>query len=52
MEYHGIYGTFSFAKSDGLQLTLAIRKVAPYDKYDEVEFDVPVGKNGDCCKLY
>jgi hypothetical protein len=27
------------------------RKVSPYDKYDEVEFDVPVGKNGDCCGL-
>ena len=26
------------------------RKVAPYDKYDEVDFDVPVGKNGDCCE--
>jgi NADH dehydrogenase (ubiquinone) Fe-S protein 2 len=26
------------------------RKVDPYDKYDEVEFDVPVGKNGDCCE--
>ncbi len=24
-----------------------IRKVHPYLKYDEVEFDVPVGKNGD-----
>ncbi|KAI0783340.1 NADH-ubiquinone oxidoreductase [Abortiporus biennis] len=29
-----------------------IRKVAPYDKYDEVEFDVPVGKNGDCYDRY
>jgi len=28
-----------------------IRKVSPYDAYDKVEFDVPVGKNGDCCKL-
>ena len=24
-----------------------IRKAAPYMKYDEVDFDVPVGKNGD-----
>ena len=24
------------------------RKDEPYEKYDEVEFDVPVGKNGDC----
>ncbi|KAH8094615.1 NADH-ubiquinone oxidoreductase [Cristinia sonorae] len=29
-----------------------IRKVAPYDKYDEVEFDVPIGKNGDCYDRY
>jgi NADH-quinone oxidoreductase subunit D len=24
------------------------RKDAPYEKYGEVEFDVPVGRNGDC----
>src|SRR5438093_9024018 len=24
------------------------RKDEPYEKYDEVEFDVPVGQNGDC----
>jgi NADH-quinone oxidoreductase subunit D len=24
------------------------RKDEPYEKYDEVEFDVPVGENGDC----
>ncbi|KAH9858249.1 NADH-ubiquinone oxidoreductase [Lenzites betulinus] len=29
-----------------------IRKAAPYDKYDEVEFDIPVGKNGDCYDRY
>ncbi|KAG1879618.1 Ndufs2, NADH:ubiquinone oxidoreductase 49 kd subunit [Suillus tomentosus] len=29
-----------------------LRKVQPYDKYDEVEFDVPVGKNGDCYDRY
>ncbi|KAL0952189.1 hypothetical protein HGRIS_008800 [Hohenbuehelia grisea] len=29
-----------------------LRKVAPYDKYDEVEFDVPVGTNGDCYDRY
>lgn len=38
---------------DGLPLTFAInRKVAPYDAYDQVEFDVPVGKNGDCYDRY
>ncbi|MFZ5997220.1 MAG: NADH dehydrogenase (quinone) subunit D [Nitrospirota bacterium] len=29
-----------------------IRKVAPYDAYDKVEFDVPVGKNGDVYDRY
>lgn len=31
-----------------------LRKSQPYDKYDEVEFDVPIGSNGDCydrCKI-
>lgn len=28
------------------------RKVAPYDKYAEVEFDVPVGVHGDCYDRY
>lgn len=35
----------------GVWTELINRKVDPYDKYDEVEFDVPVGKNGDCCEL-
>lgn len=25
-----------------------VRKAQPYDAYDEVEFDVPVGTKGDC----
>ncbi|SPQ18582.1 2e4447a0-b5c8-43b1-a8d4-24c2e4a6b8fb [Thermothielavioides terrestris] len=29
-----------------------IRKSAPYDAYDQVEFDVPVGVNGDCYDRY
>ncbi|MEC4675377.1 MAG: NADH dehydrogenase (quinone) subunit D [Nitrospirota bacterium] len=29
-----------------------VRKYAPYDAYDKVEFDVPVGKNGDCYDRY
>lgn len=29
-----------------------LRKSQPYDKYDEVEFDVPVGSNGDCYDRY
>ena len=29
-----------------------VRKHAPYDAYDRVEFDVPLGKNGDCYDRY
>ena len=29
-----------------------IRKAQPYEVYDQVEFDVPVGKNGDCYDRY
>ncbi len=29
-----------------------IRKAQPYDAYAEMDFDVPVGKNGDCWSRY
>ncbi|KAK8181726.1 nife hydrogenase-like protein [Phyllosticta capitalensis] len=29
-----------------------VRKSQPYDAYDQVEFDVPVGQNGDCYDRY
>jgi NADH-quinone oxidoreductase subunit D len=29
-----------------------LRKSQPYDVYEEVEFDIPVGKNGDCFDRY
>lgn len=29
-----------------------LRKSEPYDAYDRVEFDIPVGKNGDCYDRY
>jgi NADH-quinone oxidoreductase subunit D len=29
-----------------------IRKVFPYDRYDEIDFDVPIGKNGDTYDRY
>jgi NADH-quinone oxidoreductase subunit D len=29
-----------------------LRRAQPYDKYAEVEFDLPVGKNGDCYDRY
>jgi len=29
-----------------------LRKAQPYDVYDRMEFDIPVGKNGDCFDRY
>ncbi len=29
-----------------------LRRAQPYDAYDKVEFDVPIGKNGDCWDRY
>jgi len=29
-----------------------LRKTQPYDAYDQVDFDVPVGRNGDCYDRY
>ncbi|MEE2655156.1 MAG: NADH-quinone oxidoreductase subunit D [Pseudomonadota bacterium] len=29
-----------------------LRKSEPYDVYDKMEFDIPVGKNGDCYDRY
>ncbi len=29
-----------------------VRKALPYDRYDEVEFEVPIGKNGDTYDRY
>lgn len=29
-----------------------LRKTQPYDAYDKVEFDVPIGVNGDCYDRY
>ncbi|KAH7923796.1 NADH-ubiquinone oxidoreductase [Leucogyrophana mollusca] len=45
------YG-FSGVMLRGSGVPWDLRKVAPYDKYDEVEFDIPVGKNGDCYDRY
>ncbi|KAH9043673.1 NADH-ubiquinone oxidoreductase [Lactarius pseudohatsudake] len=44
--------SFSGVMLRGSGVKWDIRKVAPYDKYDEVEFDVPIGKNGDCYDRY
>lgn len=29
-----------------------LRKVQPYDAYDKVDFDIPIGKHGDCYDRY
>ncbi len=29
-----------------------LRKAQPYDCYDEMDFDIPIGKNGDCYDRY
>ena len=29
-----------------------LRKAQPYECYDELEFDIPIGKNGDCFDRY
>lgn len=34
-----------------------LRKTQPYDAYDEMDFDIPIGVNGDCydrylCRVY
>ena len=29
-----------------------LRKAQPYDVYDEMDFDIPIGKNGDCWDRY
>ncbi|KAF6753318.1 nife hydrogenase-like protein [Ephemerocybe angulata] len=44
--------SFSGVMLRGSGVPWDIRKVAPYDKYAEVEFDVPVGKHGDCYDRY
>lgn len=44
--------SFTGVLARGSGIPWDIRKVAPYDAYDKVEFDVPVGKNGDCYDRY
>ena len=36
----------------GSNVAWDLRKAQPYDCYDEIEFDVPVGLNGDCFDRY
>ncbi len=44
--------SFSGVMLRGSGVPWDIRKSAPYDAYGEVEFDVPVGVNGDCYDRY
>ncbi|MBM3557868.1 MAG: NADH-quinone oxidoreductase subunit D, partial [Alphaproteobacteria bacterium] len=43
---------FSGPMLRGTGLAWDLRKSQPYDVYDKVEFDVPVGKNSDCYDRY
>ncbi|KAL1701776.1 nife hydrogenase-like protein [Schizophyllum commune] len=44
--------SFSGVMLRGSGVPWDLRKVSPYDAYDQVEFDIPVGKNGDCYDRY
>ncbi len=43
---------FSGVMLRGSGIEWDLRKSNPYEIYDELEFDVPVGKNGDCYDRY
>ncbi|CAF0792951.1 unnamed protein product [Didymodactylos carnosus] len=43
---------FSGVMVRGSGIKWDIRKSQPYDAYDQVEFDVPIGVNGDCYDRY
>ncbi|PHQ99134.1 MAG: NADH-quinone oxidoreductase subunit D [Marinosulfonomonas sp.] len=43
---------FSGVMARGSGLAWDLRRAQPYECYDEFEFDIPVGKNGDCYDRY
>ncbi len=43
---------FSGPMLRGSGIAWDLRKAQPYDVYDKVEFDIPIGKNGDCYDRY
>ena len=43
---------FSGVMLRGSGIKWDLRKVQPYDAYDKVEFDVPIGNKGDCYDRY
>ncbi|ESK85634.1 nadh-ubiquinone oxidoreductase 49 kda [Moniliophthora roreri MCA 2997] len=44
--------SFSGVMLRGSGVPWDLRKVSPYDMYDQIEFDIPVGQNGDCYDRY
>jgi len=43
---------FSGAMLRGSGIAWDLRKAQPYEIYDQLDFDVPIGKNGDCWDRY
>ena len=43
---------FSGPMLRGSGIAWDLRKAQPYDVYDRIEFDIPIGKNGDCYDRY
>lgn len=43
---------FSGPMVRGSGIAWDLRKSQPYDVYDQIDFDIPVGKNGDCYDRY
>lgn len=39
---------FSGVMLRGSGIKWDLRKVQPYDAYDKVDFDIPIGRKGDC----
>ena len=44
----GVLCCFSGVMLRGSGIKWDLRKSQPYDAYDQVEFDVPIGVKGDC----
>lgn len=43
---------FSGVMLRGSGIAWDLRKAAPYDVYDKMDFNIPIGKNGDCYDRY
>ena len=43
---------FSGVMVRGSGIKWDLRKVQPYDAYDRVKFEVPIGRHGDCFDRY